>query len=58
MDHVPPPQHNVPAPDSCKPPKDNDPFNFTRLGVRVPMIMISPWINAGTVVHEPAVKPL
>jgi phospholipase C len=48
-DHVPPPQHNVPAPDS-----HTDQFGFDRLGVRVPTIMVSPWINAGTVVHEPA----
>jgi len=53
FDHVSPPQHNVPAPDDQKPPPNNDPFNFTRLGVRVPMIMISPWIPRGTVVHEP-----
>eukprot|EP01088_Endostelium_zonatum_P017720 TRINITY_DN536_c0_g1_i1.p1 TRINITY_DN536_c0_g1~~TRINITY_DN536_c0_g1_i1.p1 ORF type:complete len:540 (+),score=150.31 TRINITY_DN536_c0_g1_i1:60-1622(+) len=52
-DHVTPPQHNIPAPDDHKPPKDNDPFNFTRLGVRVPMIMVSPWIEKGSVVHEP-----
>eukprot|EP01114_Cavostelium_apophysatum_P021828 TRINITY_DN771_c1_g1_i2.p1 TRINITY_DN771_c1_g1~~TRINITY_DN771_c1_g1_i2.p1 ORF type:complete len:480 (+),score=98.93 TRINITY_DN771_c1_g1_i2:130-1569(+) len=51
-DHVPPPQGHIPNPDgfcSLLPP-----FNFTRLGVRVPTVMISPWINKGTVVHEPA----
>lgn len=29
-------------------------FNFDRLGVRVPTIMVSPWINKGTVVHRPS----
>ena len=30
------------------------PFNFERLGIRVPTLLISPWIPAGTVVHRPA----
>jgi phospholipase C len=51
FDHVPPP--------ACTPdghsagPADtqlNYPFNFDRLGVRVPAILISPWIPKGTVV--------
>lgn len=29
-------------------------FNFDRLGVRVPTIMVSPWIKKGTVVHRPS----
>ena len=29
------------------------PFNFDRLGVRVPAILVSPWIPAGTVVPGP-----
>eukprot|EP01114_Cavostelium_apophysatum_P021888 TRINITY_DN7759_c0_g1_i1.p1 TRINITY_DN7759_c0_g1~~TRINITY_DN7759_c0_g1_i1.p1 ORF type:complete len:479 (+),score=77.80 TRINITY_DN7759_c0_g1_i1:172-1608(+) len=51
-DHVPPPMDNVPNPDGI----DSllPPFNFTRLGIRVPTLMASPWINKGTVVHEPA----
>ena len=28
-------------------------FNFTRLGVRVPTILVSPWIEKGTVVGRP-----
>ncbi|KAI5073190.1 hypothetical protein GOP47_0011203 [Adiantum capillus-veneris] len=28
-------------------------FSFDRLGVRVPTLFVSPWINKGTVVHEP-----
>ncbi|KAJ4915261.1 Non-specific phospholipase C1 [Raphanus sativus] len=28
-------------------------FGFDRLGVRVPTFLISPWIEKGTVIHEP-----
>eukprot|EP01018_Ginkgo_biloba_P016424 Gb_29502 [translate_table: standard] len=51
-DHVPTPVENVPSPDDIVGP---DPFlfKFDRLGVRVPTIMVSPWINKGTVVHGP-----
>jgi phospholipase C len=31
-------------------------FNYTRLGVRIPTIAISPWIEKGTLVHEPTVE--
>lgn len=50
-DHVPPPMKGVPNPDgrNCTKP----PFDFTRLGVRIPTIAISPWINKRTVVHDP-----
>ncbi len=42
-DHVPPPM-NVPNPDGLY---ATDPvlFRFDRLGVRVPTLMVSPWIN-------------
>jgi len=33
------------------------PFDFTRLGVRIPCVMVSPWIPKGTVVHSPQIKP-
>ncbi|KAJ8633846.1 hypothetical protein MRB53_027182 [Persea americana] len=51
-DHVPTPVSGVPSPDGIVGP---EPFNFRfdRLGVRVPTIMISPWIERGTVVHGP-----
>ncbi|CAK9230502.1 unnamed protein product [Sphagnum jensenii] len=51
-DHVPTPADNVPNPDGLV---GGEPyyFDFKRLGVRVPTIMISPWINKGTVVHAP-----
>ncbi|RLM60452.1 non-specific phospholipase C2 [Panicum miliaceum] len=52
FDHVPTPVHGVPSPDGIVGPP---PYNFTfdRLGVRVPAILISPWIEKGTVVHGP-----
>jgi phospholipase C len=48
-DHVPPPS-GVPNPDN----KNDLPsgFDFTRLGVRVPAVLISPFIKAGTIVHD------
>ncbi|KAJ7566005.1 hypothetical protein O6H91_02G084400 [Diphasiastrum complanatum] len=51
-DHVPTPVKNVPNPDGLNGPAPHF-FQFDRLGVRVPTIMVSPWINKGTVVHEP-----
>ncbi|XP_010926985.1 non-specific phospholipase C2 [Elaeis guineensis] len=52
FDHVPTPVRGVPSPDGIVGP---DPFYFTfdRLGVRVPTIMVSPWIEKGTVIHGP-----
>ncbi|KAF9599151.1 hypothetical protein IFM89_035430 [Coptis chinensis] len=51
-DHVPTPNSGVPNPDGIIGP---DPFyfRFDRLGVRVPTILVSPWIEKGTVIHEP-----
>jgi phospholipase C len=46
-DHVPTPVNNVPNPDGLVGPEPYY-FDFKRLGVRVPTIMISPWINKGT----------
>ncbi|XP_042504313.1 non-specific phospholipase C4-like [Macadamia integrifolia] len=52
-DHVPTPTTGVPSPDGIV---GSTPYNFQfdRLGVRVPAIFISPWIDAGTVIHEPS----
>ncbi|XP_073317399.1 non-specific phospholipase C1-like [Primulina huaijiensis] len=52
-DHVPTPVSGVPNPDGIIGP---DPyyFAFDRLGVRVPTLLISPWIDKGTVIHEPS----
>ena len=55
-DHVAPPQVGVPSPDGiCT----KEGFSYTRLGVRIPTIAVSPWIAKGTLVHDPpdAQKP-
>lgn len=31
-------------------------FKFDRLGLRIPHVVISPWIKKGSVYHEPAVN--
>ncbi|KAH9603845.1 hypothetical protein KSS87_005965 [Heliosperma pusillum] len=51
-DHVPTPVSGVPNPDGIIGP---DPwyFQFDRLGVRVPTLLISPWIDKGTVIRKP-----
>jgi len=49
-DHVAPPQEGVPNPDGVK---AHNKFNFDRLGIRIPTVVISPWIKKGTVVHKP-----
>jgi phospholipase C len=41
-DHVPPP--GTVAPDDC-----TDEFKFDSLGVRVPAILVSPWVDSGVV---------
>ncbi len=56
-DHVPPPDH-VPNPDGKI--ATDPPFDFTRLGVRVPAILVSPWVEKGQVdstVYEHASIP-
>ncbi|RYQ87915.1 hypothetical protein Ahy_B09g095441 isoform D [Arachis hypogaea] len=45
-DHVPTPVEGVPSPDDIVGP-DPFKFKFDRLGVRVPAIIISPWIEPG-----------
>lgn len=49
FDHVPPP--SAPSPDGLN--STDDPFDFTRLGVRVPTIAVSPLIPKGTLVSKP-----
>ncbi|XP_054785129.1 non-specific phospholipase C3-like [Prosopis cineraria] len=53
FDHVPTPVTGVPSPDGIVGP-DPFKFQFDRLGVRVPALFISPWIEPGTVLHEPS----
>lgn len=56
-DFVAPPA--APSPDGIACTDCGVPFDFTRVGVRVPALFISPWIPAGTVVHgaPPAWQP-
>lgn len=48
FDHVPP--QPAPSPDGIN--STDDPFDFTRIGVRVPTLLISPWVKKGTVLHK------
>ncbi|XP_056697977.1 non-specific phospholipase C2 [Spinacia oleracea] len=50
-DHVPTPASGIPSPDGIVGPEPFL-FKFDRLGVRVPTIAVSPWIEKGTVVHK------
>ena len=54
FDHVPPPAPD--GVDGFEAPKEKtgtgQPFTFDRLGVRVPAILISPWVKKGLVVNE------
>jgi phospholipase C len=54
-DHVPPPT-GATAPDDT--PSDVPGFDFTRFGVRVPAVLVSPLIPAGTVFRVPGPTPL
>ncbi|KAJ3177529.1 hypothetical protein HK101_010215 [Irineochytrium annulatum] len=51
-DHVSPPDSGIPSPDAAS--ASSTVFKFDRLGVRVPTIMISPWIKKGTVMSFPS----
>lgn len=51
-DHVPTPVSGVPNPDGIIGPEPFY-FRFDRLGVRVPTLLISPWIDRGTVIGKP-----
>ena len=48
-DHVPPPAATPPAPNG---PAGQMGFKFDRLGVRLPAIAVSPWIDERTVVND------
>lgn len=50
-DHVPPPM-NVPAPDEDASFPDKG-FGFTRLGLRIPTLLVSPWVRKGQVITHP-----
>ena len=55
FDHVPPPAPDG-IDDNFEAPPDKtgtgQPFKFDRLGVRVPAILVSPWVTKGTVVND------
>jgi phospholipase C len=55
FDHVLPPT-NALTPDLASNP-GQDGFRFDRFGVRVPTILVSPYIEAGTVFRSPAATP-
>jgi phospholipase C len=52
-DHVPPPACTPDGFHASLADTDGVPFAFDRLGVRVPAILVSPWIAKGTVVPGP-----
>ena len=56
FDHVPTPVDGVPSPDGIVSAAPIN-FAFDRLGVRVPAMFISPWIEPGTVIHRPPSGP-
>jgi len=51
-DHVPPPM-NVPPPGDDIPSYPDPGFLFDRLGIRIPTILISPWLPKGMILSEP-----
>ena len=55
-DHVLPPT-GAATPDKASDPGQNG-FRFDRFGVRVPTILVSPWIEAGTVFRSNTATPL
>jgi phospholipase C len=54
FDHVSPPQKGVPNPDGRN--STNPPFNFDRLGLRVPAVLVSPAVAQGSILRARAGK--
>jgi phospholipase C len=52
-DHVPPGPTVSPDPARFNTGQGQEGFDFTRLGVRVPMVMVSAYISANTIVNSP-----
>jgi len=50
-DHVPPPMTGVPNPDGKVTATGSGTFNFDRLGLRVPFVVVSPWVKKGHIEH-------
>jgi len=59
FDHVVPPSQGIPPPGDGEESYPDPDFLFDRLGIRVPTLLISPWIKKGTVLTHPpdAAKP-
>jgi phospholipase C len=53
FDHLPPPAGATPPDNSV----GEYGFDFTRFGVRVPAVLVSPWVEQGTVYRAPAGGP-
>ena len=51
-DHVEPPT-NIPAPGDGEESYPDKNFKFDRLGMRIPTLLISPWVKRGTILSEP-----
>jgi len=51
-DHVPPPAAAQP-----EPPRPGQLFNFDRYGVRVPAVIVSPYVKTGTILRPPGAVP-
>lgn len=49
FDHAAPPSKQVPNPDGKQ--GIEVPFGFDRLGVRIPTVVVSPWVPKGEVIH-------
>lgn len=50
----PPGTGSAPPPDDIKPCNPGDEsFEFNRLGSRLPVVLVSPWVQKGTVIHKP-----
>jgi len=60
-DHIPPPTNSLPpwaGPDGTRYPGSSEfDFDFKRFGVRVPLILISPYIDESTVFRSPTETP-
>ncbi|AOJ07384.1 alkaline phosphatase family protein [Burkholderia mayonis] len=55
FDHVVPPANATPPDDASNP--GDETFGFYRFGVRVPAVVVSPYIEAGTVFRSPTAVP-
>ena len=51
-DHVQPPV-DIPAPGDEETSYPDAGYDFTKLGVRIPTVLVSPWIKKGTIISDP-----